>query len=76
MEVEMRTTIDIDRQILERAKTALQARSYKEAIEQALEQAVRQAELRRLMAELEGSDLTWDVDELLAYRRMDRGDAL
>lgn len=71
----MRTTIEIDRRMLERAKRALEAKTYKQAIERALQQAIRQADLRRLVDELEGSDLSWDVDELLAYRRLGHGDA-
>ena len=71
----MRTTIDIDRERLERAKRALEARTYKEAIERALDEAIRQAELRGLLEELVGSDVTWEVEELLAYRRRGRGDA-
>lgn len=71
----MRTTIEIDRRMLERAKRALDAKTYKQAVERALEQAIQQADLRQLVDELEGSDLTWDLDELLAYRRLGRGDA-
>ncbi|CAN5280459.1 hypothetical protein BH20GEM2_BH20GEM2_19030 [soil metagenome] len=71
----MRTTIDIDRDRLERAKRALAARTYKEAIERSLDDAIRKAEMRRIVDELKGSDVTWDVEELLAYRRRGRDDA-
>ncbi len=72
--IPMRTTIDIDRDRLERAKRALAARTYKEAIERSLDGAIRQAEVRRVVDELEGSDVTWEVEELLAYRRRGRDD--
>jgi Arc/MetJ family transcription regulator len=69
----MRTTVDLDRSLLERAKEALGTSTYREAITRALEEAVSRADLRRLLDELEGSDATWDLDSLLAYRRLDRG---
>lgn len=71
----MRTTVDLDRSLLERAKEALGTSTYREAITRALEEAVSRADLRRLLDELEGSDATWDLDALLEYRRLDRGDA-
>lgn len=71
----MRTTVDLDRDILDAAKRALNARTYRQAIKQALEDAIRHAQLRSLVDDLEGSEVTWDVDELLAYRRLGRGDA-
>ncbi|CAN5322414.1 hypothetical protein BH23GEM4_BH23GEM4_10670 [soil metagenome] len=70
----MRTTIDIDRDRLERAKRALAARTYKEAIERSLDDAIRRAEMRRIVDELKGSDVTWDVEELLAYRHRGHDD--
>ncbi|HUG40208.1 MAG TPA: type II toxin-antitoxin system VapB family antitoxin [Longimicrobiales bacterium] len=66
----MRTTVDLDRGLLERAKEALGTGTYREAIVRALEEAVARAGMRELLDELEGSDATWDVDELLGYRRV------
>jgi Arc/MetJ family transcription regulator len=71
----MRTTVDLDRSLLERAKEALGTSTYREAITRALEEAVARADLRRLVDELEGSDATWDLDALLSYRRVERGHA-
>lgn len=71
----MRTTVDLDRSLLEQAKEALGTATYREAITRALEEAVERTELRRLLDELEGSDATWDLDALLSYRRLARGDA-
>jgi Arc/MetJ family transcription regulator len=70
----MRTTVDLDRHLLERAKVALGTSTYREAITRALEEAVSRAEMRILINELEGSDLTWGLAELLAYRRVESGD--
>jgi Arc/MetJ family transcription regulator len=69
----MRTTVDLDRTLLERAKEALGTATYREAITRALEEAVSRADLRRLLDELEGSDATWDLDALLSYRRPEHG---
>jgi Arc/MetJ family transcription regulator len=70
----MRTTVDLDRELLERAKEALGTSTYREAIVLALEEAVSRAELRVLIDDLEASDVTWGLTELLAYRRVERGD--
>ena len=69
----MRTTVDLDRSLLERAKKALGTATYREAITRALEEAVARADLRRLVDQLEGSDATWDLDALLSYRRLEHG---
>lgn len=69
----MRTTVDLDRSLLERAKEALGTSTYRDAITRALEEAVSRTDLRRLLDELEGSDATWDLDALLSYRRVERG---
>lgn len=69
----MRTTVDLDRALLERAKKALGTATYREAITRALEEAVSRADLRQLLDELEGSDATWDLDALLSYRRLEHG---
>jgi Arc/MetJ family transcription regulator len=73
----MRTTLDLDRSLLERAKEALGARSFTEAIETALREAVARADARTAWDALSGSDLSWgSVDELLEYRRRFGGRAL
>ena len=69
----MRTTVDLDRSLLERAKEALGTTTYREAITRALEQAISRAELRRLLDELDSSNATWDLEALLSYRRLERG---
>ena len=70
----MRTTVDLERGLLERAKEALGATTYREAITRALNDAVARADLRKLLDRIEGSDSTWSLDEALAYRRTERGD--
>lgn len=69
----MRTTVDLDRTLLERAKEALGTATFREAIIKALEDAVSRAEMVRLLDRLEGSDATWDLDALLTYRRLEHG---
>lgn len=71
----MRTTIDIDRKLLDRAKRALRASTYREAVERALKDALLRSNLEAATTALEGSDLSWDPEELLAYRRLERGDS-
>jgi len=71
----MRTTLDIDRDLLDRAKSALGAATYTEAIERALEGALRSAELDRVLTAVRGKDDVWSLGELRAYRRQGRGDA-
>jgi Arc/MetJ family transcription regulator len=73
----MRTTLDLDRELLEKAKEALGARSFTEAIETALREAVARAEARRGWEELAGAELSWDsVEELRRYRARHGGRAL
>ncbi|MEX0893715.1 MAG: type II toxin-antitoxin system VapB family antitoxin [Gemmatimonadota bacterium] len=69
----MRTTVDLDRDLLERAKDALGTSTYREAITLALEDAVARQDMRRLLDEVEGSNAVWDLDDMLAYRRVERG---
>ena len=69
----MRTTLDIDRDLLERAKAALGAATYTEAIERSLDQAIAGAETDRLLDDLRGQDLVWSVDELREFRHTGRG---
>lgn len=74
----MRTTLDIDRALLERAKTALGATTYTETIERSLDQAIARAEVEALLDDVKGEDLVWSLDELRAYRHAERssgGDA-
>ena len=66
----MRTTLELDRDLLERAKSALGASSFTEAIETALRDAVARAENRRGWDALIGLDLSWEsVEDLIEYRR-------
>jgi Arc/MetJ family transcription regulator len=66
----MRTTLDIDRELLERATAALGASSYTEAIEVALRQVIARSDAREAWAALKGAELSWkSVDSLLEYRR-------
>jgi hypothetical protein len=73
----VRTTLDLDRDLLERARDALGAGSFTEAIETALREAVARAEARSGWEALMRSDWSWEsVDELLAFRRRHGGRAL
>jgi len=66
----MRTTLDLDRSLLEEAKEALGARSFTEAIEMALRQALSRTQARAAWEALDGSDLSWgSPEELMEYRR-------
>lgn len=69
----MRTTLDIDRTLLDRAKAALGVTTYTEAIERSLDQAIAGAELEALIESVQGEDLVWSLEELHAYRHMGRG---
>ncbi|HUH11833.1 MAG TPA: type II toxin-antitoxin system VapB family antitoxin [Longimicrobiales bacterium] len=71
----MRTTLNLDRDLLERAKASLGVATYTEAIELSLARAIAQAEVDRLLDSVSGSDLVWSVEELQEYRRTGRGDA-
>lgn len=73
----MRTTLDLDRELLEEAKDVLGSASFTEAIETSLRQAVARARHRGAWEELLGADLSWEsVDELLEYRLRYGGRAL
>ena len=69
----MRTTLDIDRDLLDRARAALGATTYTEAIERSLSQAIAGAELDAVIESVQGEDLVWSLGELQAHRRMGRG---
>jgi hypothetical protein len=71
----IRTTVDLDRGLLERAKAALGAPTYRETITRALHDAVARADLSRILETVDRSDATWSVKELLAYRRAGHGHA-
>lgn len=68
----MRTTLDIDRDLLERVKTALGAATYTEGIEEALTMAIGQSELEVLLESIRGRDPVWSHDEMRAFRRTKR----
>lgn len=73
----MRTTLDLDRDLLRKAKEALGADSFTSAIETALREAVARAEGVAAWKELMGSDLSWtSVDDLIDFRRRHGGRAL
>jgi hypothetical protein len=66
----LRTTLNLDRELLEEARTALRAASFTEAIETALREVVARSRAREGWAELMGSDLSWgSAEELMEYRR-------
>jgi Arc/MetJ family transcription regulator len=66
----MRTTLDLDRDLLERAKEALGSSSFTEAIETALQEAVARTEGTKAWSELRGAESSWEsVDDLLEFRR-------
>ena len=69
----MRTTLDIDRDLLDRARAALGAATYTEAIELSLTRAIASAELDAVIESVRGEDLVWSLDELQEHRRMGRG---
>jgi Arc/MetJ family transcription regulator len=66
----MRTTLDLDRDLLDRAKKALGASSYTEAIETALKAAIGRSDAATAWESLAGAELSWSsVDDLLDHRR-------
>lgn len=70
----MRTTLDLDRDLLDEAKRALGVDSFTEAIEVSLREAVARASHRKAWDQLMGSDLSWEsVEELLDHRRRHGG---
>ncbi|HKJ93933.1 MAG TPA: type II toxin-antitoxin system VapB family antitoxin [Longimicrobiales bacterium] len=70
----MRTTLNLDRDLLERAKAALGAATYTETIERSLAEAIARADVERKLDAVRGRDLVWSLGELQAYRRQARGD--
>ena len=76
-EAGVRTTLDLDRGLLEKAKAALGAPTFTAAIETALRDAVERAETREAWGALIGSELSWEgVADLLEFRRAHGGRAL
>jgi hypothetical protein len=69
----MRTTLDIDRELLDRARAALGVATYTAAIERALSQVIAGAELEAVLESVRGDDLVWSLEDLQAHRRMGRG---
>lgn len=66
----MRTTLDLDRELLEKTRAALGTSTLTETIETALEMALHQVNSNEGWAKLIGSDLSWESPEALArYRR-------
>ena len=73
----MRTTLDLDRALLESAKDALGAESFTEAIETALRAVVARSDARAAWEALIGSEASWQsVEQLLEYRHRLGGRAL
>jgi len=68
----MRTTLDLDRDLLERAKSVLGAATFTAAIERSLSAAIERAELDAALDSLRGSDAVWGVEDSLGLRRIAR----
>ena len=67
----MRTTLVINEDLLDEAKTLSGAKTKKETIEKALKEFIRRRKSKRLL-ELEGKiELSYTVDELIKRRRKD-----
>jgi Arc/MetJ family transcription regulator len=70
----MRTTLDIDHDLLEEAKALSGSESKKETVETALKEYIRRRKARKLL-DLEGRvELSYGVSELLKRRRKDVSD--
>ncbi len=66
----MRTTLDLDRELLEKTREALGAGTFTETIERALRLTLEQTRASQGWAMLAGSDLSWESPEAVkAYRR-------
>lgn len=66
----MRTTLDLDRDLLEQTREALGVGTFTETIERALRLTLEQTQASRGWAKLVGSGLSWDSPEAVeAYRR-------
>ncbi len=66
----MRTTLNLDRDLLREAQEVLGAGSLTETIEVALRRVVEEGRARQAWEKLLESDLSWEsVDDLLHHRR-------
>jgi Arc/MetJ family transcription regulator len=67
----MRTTLTINEDLLDEAKTLSGAKTKKETIEKALKEFIKRRKSRRLL-DLEGKiELTYTVEDLMKRRRTD-----
>lgn len=67
----MRTTLAINEELLDEAKSLSGAKTKKEAVEKALEEFIRRRKAKKLI-ELEGKvELSFTLDELIKQRRKD-----
>ncbi len=64
----MRTTVEIDRELLAEAMRLLGARTKRETIQRALEEVVRERRRQLLRRKLGNTDLALDLDELERLR--------
>ncbi len=64
----MRTTVEIDRELLAEAMRLLGARTKRETIQRALEEVVREGRRQLLRRKLGNTDLALDLDELERLR--------
>ena len=64
----VRTTVEIDRELLPEAMHLLGARTKRETIQRALEEVVREGRRQLLQRKLGNTDLALDIDELERLR--------
>ena len=64
----MRTTVEIDRELLAEAMRLLGTRTKRETIQRALEKVVREGRRQLLRRKLGNTDLALDLDELERLR--------
>jgi len=64
----VRTTVEIDRELLAEAMRLLGARTKRETIQRALEEVVREGRRQLLRRKLGNTDLALDLDELERLR--------
>lgn len=77
MSTPVKTTLNLDRDLLERARETLGARSFTEAIETALRQAIERSDVQVAWEALVGSELSWEsVDDLIDHRHRHGGRTL
>ena len=66
----MRTTLDIDEELLERVERIVGEKSASKAVNKALQEYIRQDRARRLIASLGERDL--DIDDWYEFRHSER----